>query len=95
MKKAILKIVRTVRYPFFHAMVDAHEEQFLDEEYQIVWDEAQDAGMQFTPEDRVELLKILTCVTHLHVEGVDYFYCHDVDAYWEELSIVLDKKENE
>ncbi len=95
MKKAILKIVRTVRTPFYQAMVDAHEEQFLDEEYQIVWNEAQEAGLNFTPDDRVELLKVLSCITHLHVDGVDYFYCDNADVYWEELSIMLDKKENE
>ncbi|RXT13860.1 hypothetical protein [Ammoniphilus sp. CFH 90114] len=92
MKKATLKIVRTVRYPFYHAMVEAREEQFLDDEFKIVWDEAESQNMNFTLEDRVELLKMLTCIKHLYHDGVDYFYCLDLDAYWEELSILIDAK---
>lgn len=95
MKKAILQIVRTVRYPFYQVMVEAQEEQFMDEEYRIVWEEAEQLGMTFTIEDRLEILKMLDCVNHLNIDGIDYFYCKDPDAYWEELSIILDKKENE
>ena len=95
MKKAILQIVRAVRYPFYQVMVEAQEEQFIDEEYRIVWEEAEELGMEFNVEDRLEILKMLDCVTHLYMDGIDYFYCHDQDVYWEELSIILDKKENE
>ncbi|WP_134698921.1 hypothetical protein [Ammoniphilus sp. YIM 78166] len=92
MKKTTLKIVRTVRYPFYHARLEENEEQFLDEEYRMVWDEAENQQMEFTLEDRIEILKLLTCVRCIHWEGVDYFYCVDVDAYWEELAILLDAK---
>lgn len=95
MKKAILQIVRTVRYPFYQVMVEAQEEQFVDDEYRIVWDEAEELGMTFSIDDRLGILKMLDCVKHLHVDGTDYFYCTDSDVYWEELSILLDKKENE
>jgi len=95
MKKAILQIVRPVRYPFYQVMVEAQEEQFVDEEYRIVWEEAEQLGMTFSIEDRLEIFKMLDCVIHLQFDGIDYFYCTDSDAYWEELSIILDKKENE
>jgi hypothetical protein len=92
MKKVTLRIRRTVRYPFYQAVTDASEEEFVDEDFKVVWEEAEELGLQFSAEDRVEILRVMTCVIHFHQDGVDYFFCDDPDEYWEELSAILDKK---
>jgi len=94
-KKMTLNIMRTIRYPFYQAVSEASEEEFVDDDYKSVWDEAEHVGMQFSIEDRVEIFRAMECITHFHHNGVDYFYCRDVDDYWEELSMILDKKEKE
>jgi ATP-dependent helicase/DNAse subunit B len=91
-KKMNLKIIRTVKYPFYQAALDVVEEEFLDNEYKIVWDEADAIGISVSAEERVEIFQMMNCIIHLHQDGVDYFYCRDLDEYWEDLSSILDKK---
>lgn len=67
----------------------------MKEEYRIVWEEAEAFGMMFTMEDRMEILKNMNCVTHLEWDGTDYFYCKDPGVYWEELTLILDRKHKE
>ncbi|MBP1933504.1 hypothetical protein [Ammoniphilus resinae] len=95
MKKMTLNIIRTIRYPFYQAVSEASEEEFMDDEYKSVWEEAEQVGMKFSIGDRVEIFRTMECLTHFHHNGVDYFYCQDADDYWEELSMILDKKEKE
>ncbi|HJV44771.1 MAG TPA: hypothetical protein VJ824_03495 [Bacillota bacterium] len=95
MKKVTLKIKQTVRYPFYQAMMDVSEEEFLDDEYKIVWEEAEEIGLVFSAADRIEIFKVMDCVLHFHHDGIDYFFCYDPDKYWDELSVILDKKGNQ
>ena len=91
MKKVLLRVFRNLNYPFYQAA--AGEEEFLDEEYGVIWEETEDLGIKFTVQDRIEIFRTMESVFYLHHEGIEYFYCRNYDEYWEELISILDSND--
>lgn len=91
MRQIVLHINKQVHAPFYQADVAKGQEQFLLEEYASVWNEAGEMGLTLTVAGRLDMLKQAESVTHIHWNGIDYFYNSDFDAYWEEMAEFIEE----
>ncbi len=85
-------IKKEIQTPFYVAEIEKKREKFLQEGYESVFDDAMAMGLTLDVKDRVELLKEVESVTHLHVSGIDYFFNQDLDAYWEETAQLIEER---
>lgn len=92
MKRIKVRIKKGLQTPFYMADVVRKREQFLRPGYESVFEDASVMGLNLDVKEKVELLKEVDSVFHLHVSGIDYFYNQDIDAYWEETAQLIEER---
>lgn len=92
MKRIKLRMKQEIQTPFYMAEIGKKREMFIRSGYESVFEDAISMGLNLDVKEKVEILKEVDSVFHLHVNGIDYFYNQDMDAYWEETSQLIEER---